>query len=473
LTDCGGGAINSRACAAGNRHSEAVLTRPSGRMKLAGFFHPPGSHVAGWRLPEAASDSDMNPQLYFDLTRAAERGKMDCVFFQDSLAANQSEALGRRDPERAQYPRGVIIEPLMLLPALAMITKNIGLIATQSTTYNEPYVVARHFASLDHISGGRSGWNLVTTQNEESAGNFGLDQHVDHGLRYERAEEFFEVCAKLWDGWDDDALLRDKENGIYFDVKKVRLARHEGRFFRVRGPLNCSRSPQGRPIIAQAGSSEPGKELAAKTSDVVFTAQHEPAKARAFLQDVKGRMAKYGREPDHLKILPGFIPIVGETRQEAQDKLAELNGLITDDLALHALSRHTGGVDLTKFPIDGPLPPLGESNSAKGRQQLLVDMAREENLSIRQLGQRFAAGSGHRIVAGTAKDLADNMEEWFTAGAADGFTIMYPYVPGPAHDFVEKVIPELQRRDLFRTEYEGSTLRENLGLPMPKRVMES
>ena len=439
-------------------------------MKLAGFFHPPGSHIAGWWMPDAAADSDMNPQIYFDLTKAAERGKMDCVFFQDSLAANQSEALGRRDPERAQYPRGVIIEPLMLLPALAMITRNIGLIATQSTTYNEPYVVARHFASLDHVSGGRGGWNLVTTQNEESAQNFGLARHVDHALRYERAEEFFKVCAKLWDGWDDEALVRDKARGVYFDVDKVRLARHEGRFFKVRGPLNCARSPQGRPIIAQAGSSEPGKELAAKTSDVVFTAQHEPDKARAFMQDVKGRMAKYGREPDDLKILPGFIPIICETRQEAQDKLDELNSLITDDLALHALDRLTGGVDLRQFPIDGPLPPLGESNSAKGRQKLLVDMAREHNMSIRQLGQKFASGSGHRIVAGTANDLADNMEEWFAGGAADGFTIMYPYVPGPAHAFVNGVIPELQRRGLFRTEYEGATLRENLGLPMPKRV---
>jgi FMN-dependent oxidoreductase (nitrilotriacetate monooxygenase family) len=439
-------------------------------MRLAGFFFPPGSHVAGWRLPEAAADSDMGLAHYVDLTQAAERGRMDAVFFQDSPASTRSEGFAQRDPTRAEYPRGVIIEPLMLLPALAMATTHIGLIATQSTTYNEPYVVARHFASLDHVSGGRGGWNLVTTQNEDSAGNFGLDRHVDHALRYERASEFYDVVAKLWDGWEDGALLRDKARGLYFDVSKVHLARHEGRFFRVRGPLNCARSPQGRPIIAQAGSSEPGKELAARTADVVFTAQTEIGKARAFMQDLKGRMAKYGREPHHLKVMPGFIPVIGKTLQEAQDKLGQMNSLITDHLALQALERLTGGVDLTQYPIDGPLPPLGESNSAKGRQQMLIDMAREEKLSIRELGQRFAASSGHRIVVGTPKMLADEMEEWFLAGAADGFTIMYPYVPGPAHAFVEGVVPELQRRGLFRREYEGVTLRENLGLPMPKRL---
>ena len=439
-----------------------------GQMKLAAFFHPPGSHVAGWRLPEAAADNDVNMARYVEVTRAAERGKMDAVFFQDSNATNQSEAIGRRKRSRAQYPRAVIIEPLMLLPALAMCTSHIGLIATQTTTYNEPYQVARHFASLDHISGGRGGWNLVTSQNEDEAGNFGRDRHMDHALRYDRAAEFFDVVAKLWESWDGDALIRDKSTGVYFDLDKVRLQRHEGQFFKVRGPLNVARSPQGRPIIAQAGSSDVGRDLAAKTADVVFTAQHDIASGRAFMQDVKGRTGKFGRAPDHVKILPGFIPVIGRTMQDAQDKFGELQSLITDDLVLRALERHTGGVDLTQYPIDGPLPELGESNSAKGRQKLLVDMARNEGLSIRQLGLRFAAGSGHRVVMGTAKTIADNMEEWFRAGAADGFTVMYPYTPGPAHDFTDLVIPELQKRGLFRTEYEGKTLRENLGLPLPK-----
>ena len=444
------------------------MAERGGQMKLAAFFHPPGSHVAGWRLPEAAADSDMNIARYVEVTRAAERGKMDCVFFQDSNATNQSEALGRRKRTRAQYPRAVIIEPLMLLPALAMCTTHIGLVATQTTTYNQPYHVARHFASLDHISGGRGGWNLVTSQNEDEAGNFGLDRHVDHALRYERAAEFFDVVAKLWDSWDVDALIRHKASGLYLDVEKVRLQRHEGRFFRVRGPLNVPRSPQGRPIVAQAGSSDVGRELAAKTADIVFTAQHDLATSRAFMHDVKRRTGAYGREPDHVKILPGFIPVIGRSMQEAQDKFGELQSLISDDLVLRALERHTGGVDLTKFPIDGPLPELGESNSAKGRQQMLVDMARNENLSIRQLGLRFAAGSGHRVVIGTGKTIADDMEEWFRGGGADGFTVMYPYTPGPAHDFTDLVIPELQKRGLFRTEYEGRTLRQNLGLPMPK-----
>jgi len=439
-------------------------------MKLAAFFHPPGSHIAGWRLPEAAADLDMNFAHYVEITQAAERGKMDAIFFQDSLAANQSSAIGRRDRKRAQYPRCVIIEPLMLLPALAMVTRNIGLIATATTTYDQPYMVARHFASIDHISGGRAGWNLVTTQNEESAGNFGLDHHVAHAERYDRAAEFYDVVAGLWDSWDEDAFIRDKATGVYYDVEKVRLLNHEGKHFKVRGPLNVARSPQGRPVIAQAGSSDVGRELAGKTAEIVFTAQLSLAESAAFCNDVKTRAQTYGRARDHVNILPGFVPVIGRTMQEAEDKLAEMQSLITDDLALRALQRLTGGVDLWKYPIDGPLPDLPESNSAKGRQQMLIDMARNEGLSIRELGRRFASGSGHRVVAGTAKSLADEMEQWFSAGAADGFTVMFPYVPKPAHDFVDLVIPELQRRGLFRTEYEASTLRENLGLPFPKRA---
>jgi FMN-dependent oxidoreductase (nitrilotriacetate monooxygenase family) len=438
-------------------------------MKLAAFFHPPGSHIAGWRLPEAAADLDMGLAHYVEITQAAERGKMDAVFFQDSLAVNQSSAIGRRDRKRAQYPRCVIIEPLMLLPALAMVTRNIGLIATASTTYDQPYLVARHFASIDHISGGRAGWNLVTTQNEESAGNFGLDHHVAHAERYDRAAEFYDVVVGLWDSWDEDAFIRNKATGDYFDVEKVRLLNHSGKHFKVRGPLNVARSPQGHPVIAQAGSSEAGKELAGRTAEIVFTAQIALQESVAFCRDVKARAEKYGRSRDHINILPGFVPVIGRTMQEAQDKFAELQSLITDDLALRALQRLTGGIDLWQYPIDGPLPDLPESNSAKGRQQMLIDQARNENLSIRELGRRFASGAGHRVVVGTAKSLADDMEEWFAAGGADGFTVMFPYVSKPSDDFVNLVIPELQRRGLFRTEYEGRTLRENLGLPTPGR----
>jgi FMN-dependent oxidoreductase (nitrilotriacetate monooxygenase family) len=436
-------------------------------MKLAAFSFPPGSHVAGWRLPEAAADSDMGLGHYVEIAQLAERGKMDAFFFQDSNAVSQSEALGRRSRARAQYPRCVTIEPLMLLPALAMCTERIGLIATATTTYNEPYLVARHFASIDHISGGRAGWNLVTSQSEDEAGNFGFDQHVAHADRYDRAAEFYDVVVGLWDSWDDGAFIRDKATGTYYDVDKVQLINHRGKHFKVRGPLNVARSPQGRPIVAQAGSSEIGRDLAGKTADVVFTAQIELEQAKAFCHDVKTRAEKYGRSPDHIKILPGFIPVLGRTMQEAEDKFAEMQTLITDDLALRALARHTGGLDLTKYPIDGPLPDLPESNSAKGRQQMLIDMARNEGLSIRELGVRFAGSSGHRIVVGTGKSLADEMEEWFKAGGADGFTVLFPYLTRSVHDFVELVIPELQRRGLFRTEYEGRTLRENLGLPQP------
>jgi FMN-dependent oxidoreductase (nitrilotriacetate monooxygenase family) len=438
-------------------------------MKLAAFSHPPGSNASSWRLPEAASDSDMNLSLYIEVAQAAERGKMDAIFFQDSLAVNQSNAIGRRDRERAHYPRAVTIEPLMLLPALAMVTSRIGLIATATTTYDQPYLVARHFASIDHISGGRAGWNLVTTQNEDSAQNFGFDQHVAHAERYDRANEFYEVVCGLWDSWAQDAFVRDKTTGVYFDVDKVELLNHDGKHFKVRGPLNVARAPQGYPVIAQAGSSEVGRELAGKTAEIVFTAQLALEDSIAFCNDVKSRAEKYGRSRDHVNILPGFIPIVGETMQEAQDKYRQMQAFVSDDLALRAISRLAGGIDLWQYPIDGPLPELPESNSAKGRQKMLIDMAREEKLSIRELGQRFAAGSGHRVVAGTAKSIADNMQEWFEAGGADGFTVMFPYIVKPVHDFVNLVVPELQRRGLFRTEYEGRTLRENLGLPFPKR----
>jgi N-acetyl-S-(2-succino)cysteine monooxygenase len=436
-------------------------------MKLAAFSFPPGAHVAAWRLPEAAPDSDMSMSIYVEIAQAAERGKMDAIFFQDSNASSQTTAL--RSRPRAQYSRCVTIEPLMLLPALAMCTRNLGLIATATTTYNHPYLVARHFASIDHISGGRAGWNLVTSQNEDEAGNFGLDQHIAHAERYERAAEFYDVVTGLWDSWDADAFIRDKASGCYYDVDKVAMLNHHGRNFKVRGPLNVARSPQGWPVVAQAGSSDVGRELAARTADIVFTAQVALGEAQAFRSDVRRRAGKYGRSPDHIKIMPGIIPYIGGTVQEAEDKFAQLQDLITDELALRALARHTGGVDLSKYPIDGPLPDLPESNSAKGRQQMLIDAARREGLSIRQLGVRFAAGSGHRIVLGTYKSIADDMERWFIEGAADGFTLMFPYHTKPVHDFVEQVIPELQRRGLFRKEYEGPTLRDNLGVPKPVR----
>ncbi len=444
------------------------MTATPRQMHLAAFFFPPGAHFAGWRLPEAAADSDMNFKHYLDITLAAERGKMDAVFFQDSNASAQSEAIARRDPVRARHPRAVVLEPLMVLPALAAYTKRIGLIATQTTTYNEPYQVARHFATLDHISGGRAGWNLVTTQSEDEAGNFGYDKHVEHALRYERANEFYDVVCGLWDSWDGDAFVRNKESGIYFDPAKARLIRHEGKFFRVRGPLNIARCPQGRPVVAQAGSSPVGRDLAARSADMVFTAQVDKSRSRSFIDDLKSRAGQYNRAPAHIKVLPGFIPIIGQTVQEAQDKFGEMQDLISDDMALASLKRHAGGVDLTAFPIDGPLPPLGQSNSAKGRQELLIEMGRS-GMSIRELGRYFCAGSGHRIVVGTPRSIADDMEEWFTHGAADGFTLFFPYAPGPAHSFVDGVVPELQRRGLFRREYTGATLRDHLGVPTPQR----
>ena len=326
--------------------------------------------------------------------------------------------------------------------------------------------MARKFASLDHISGGRAGWNLVTSANGDEAFNFGLDAHVQHARRYERAREFAEVVLGLWDSWEDDAFPRDPTSGPFFDPARLPVLNHEGRHFRVRGPLNVPRSPQGRPVLVQAGSSEPGKALAAETAEAIFTAHQTLADAQAFYADVKGRLASYGRGPDEVKIMPGIFPVVGRTEQEAANKFGSLQELIHPEVGLGLLSKMIGH-DLSGHPVDGPLPEVPESNAGKSRADLLVALARREGLSIRQLYLRIAGARGHRQILGTPAQIADQLEEWFTAGAADGFNIMPPILPAGLDDFVELVIPELQRRGLFRTEYEGRTLRESLGLRRP------
>jgi FMN-dependent oxidoreductase (nitrilotriacetate monooxygenase family) len=440
---------------------------PQKQMKLTSFYFPPGAHATGWRMPDAIPESDMGFKHYVHLAQSAERGKMDCVFFQDTAAVGRSEGIGRRDKTLEGQTHVARLEPFQMLPGLAMLTKHIGLVATGTTTYNEPFHIARRYATLDHISNGRAGWNLVTSQIEDEAWNFGLDAHVDHGLRYERASEFYDVVVGLWDSWDADAVLRDKASGRYYDPAKVHVLDHKGRFFKVRGPLNVARCPQGRPVVAQAGSSEPGRELAARTAEVVFTAQRTLAEAKAFYADLKGRMAKYGRHPDHLKIMPGFIPVIGRTDEEARERYEHMQSLISDDVAVGAINRLAGGLDLRDFPIDGPLPPLPPSNSAKARQEILLNLARQ-GLSIRECGRRFAEGSGHRLVYGSPKTLADTMQEWLEEEGADGFTMLWPYFPTPVDDFTNLVVPELQRRGIFRTEYEGRNFRENLGIPIPQ-----
>ena len=444
------------------------MTTKKKQLKLGAFLSVPGNHLAGWRHPDAAVASAVDFNWYMRLAQTAERALYDTIFFQDTVAVGGSDALKAGDMTRTRLSRIVKLEPTATLAALAVGTKNIGLIATATTTFNEPYNIARRFSTIDHISGGRCGWNLVTSQIEDEAGNFNLDTHVDHALRYERAIEFYEVVAGLWDSWDEDAFLRDKESGIWFDYDKMHFLDHHGKHFNVRGPLNSPRTPQYRPIIAQAGSSEPGRELAARTADVVFTAQTEIEAAQAFMIDVKGRTAKYGRTPDDIKIMPGITPVLGKTMAEAQEKYEELQALLPDDVALAALARFTRGIDIFSYPLDGPMPDLPEANSAKSRQKLIMDMAKKHNMTLREVARSVSAAQGHRVLVGTVDYIASEMEEWLMKDACDGFNVICNYYPGPFDDFANQVIPELQRRGIFRTAYEGKTLRENLGLRMPR-----
>jgi alkanesulfonate monooxygenase len=356
-----------------------------------------------------------------------------------------------------------------LFSALAATTTHIGFVATASTTYEEPYLLARKFASLDHISKGRAAWNVVTTGNENAAGNFGKEEHPAHPLRYERAEEFIDVAKGLWDSFEDDAFLRDKESGVYSDPHKLHALNHKGKHFSVAGPLNISRPPQGYPVIVQAGASDAGRELAARTAEVIFTAWQALDEAQAFYRDVKGRMAKYGRHPDELKIMPGISPVVGRTQEEADAKYRELQDLIHPSVGRGILQRFFPGVDLLQYDLDGPPPTFADStNGNTSRLALVTELAQREKLTLRQLYQRLAGARGHRVVVGTPQKVADEIEAWFRNEGADGFNVMPPVLPASLDDFVELVIPELQRRGIFRTEYDGRTLRENLGLARPQ-----
>ena len=434
----------------------------SRQLRLGAFLMASGHHLAAWRHPRAWAGGGVDFEHFKRLARTAERGRFDAIFFADNLAL-----LG--PPELASLTiGGDVLDPLILLAGLASVTEHLGLISTVSTSYNDPYLLARRFASLDHISGGRVGWNLVTSATDQEAQNFGRERIDDHADRYARAEEFIDIATGLWDSFDDDAFVRDKASGRFFDPAKVHVLDHRGAHYPlVRGPLNLPRGPQGHPVLVQAGSSEPGKELAARTAEVVFTAQQTLAGAQAFYADLKGRLGRYGRTADELKIMPGISPVLGRTRAEAEDRFAELQELVDPRLGLGLLAGMAGGFDLSQYPLDGPLPELPESNAMKSRQSLFIDLARRENLTIRQLYLRVASARGHHTVIGTPVEVADVLEEWFTQGAADGFNIMPPFLPDGLDDFVDLVVPELQRRGLFRTEYEGRTLRDNLGLKRP------
>ncbi len=429
------------------------------QMNLNVFLMNAGHHEAAWRHPETEPHHITDIRYFQRLAQIAEEAKFDSLFLADGLAISQN----------IKHGAFVGLEPFTLLSALAAVTDHIGLIGTVSTTYNEPFHVARKFASLDHISKGRAGWNIVTSGSEFEAMNFSRDSHLEHSKRYERAKEFLQVTTSLWDSWEDDAIVIDRSSGAFADNDKVREINHVGETFKVRGPLNIPRSPQGYPVLVQAGSSEDGKEFAAEYAEAIFTAQQTLAEAQQFYSDVKGRLAKYGRRPEQLKILPGICAVIGHTESEAKEKELELNELTVPEYGLNQLSNMLK-VDLFSYPLDGPLPELPsleDINGNKSRFQLVADLAKRDKLTIRQLIHRLAGGRGHRTFAGTAIQVADQLEEWFTNGASDGFNVMPPYLPGGLEEFAQQVIPELQRRGLFRTEYSGSTLREHFGLSRP------
>ena len=432
----------------------------SRRLHLNAFLMSVGHHEASWRLPESDPYASWDVKHYQELARIAERGLLDSLFLADS-------PVQQGDPGRRPAGR---LEPTVLLTALAAVTEHIGLIATASTTYNEPYNLARRFASLDHVSGGRAGWNVVTTAGADAARNFGLDDVPPHRERYARADEFLEVATKLWDSWADDAVIADKDAGVHADAAKVRAINHRGRFFRVDGPLNVPRSPQGWPLLVQAGSSEDGKDFAASRAEAVFTAQQTLGEAQAFYRDLKARTAAAGRDPDGIKILPGIVPVIGATPAEARELDAELERLISPEYARRQLAERFR-LDPADLPLDEPLPDdlptEDEIEGAKSRFTLIVDLARRESLTVRQLIGRLGGGRGHRTFAGTPVQVADTIEEWFGSGAADGFNIMPAVLPSGLTAFVDQVVPILQERGLFRTEYTGTTLREHYGLPRP------
>ena len=432
----------------------------SRQLHLGAFMRPVGIHTAWWRYPGAWPDANFSFPHLKRLIQTLERGCFDAFFMADHMAL-----LNMPEPALKRSATVTSFDPLTLLPALAAVTEHIGLIATASTTYNEPYHVARKFASLDHISNGRAGWNLVTTSNPDAALNFGLDEHPEHASRYRRGREFYDVVTGLWDSFADDAFPRDVESGVFFDPSRVHVLDHKGEFFRVRGPLNVARPVQGWPVVVQAGASEAGRQIAAETAEVIFCTSRTLADAQAFYADMKARMRAFGRDPDHLKVLPGALVFTGETQADAEAKKKRLDDLVHPDSGLPNLSMRLG-TDASGFDLDGPLPDIPETNASKTARETLVNLARRDNLTVRQLAQIAGRFGGLEFV-GTPASIADQMEEWLMAAGCDGFTIMFPYVPGGLDDFVDTVVPELQRRGLFRRTYEGRTLRENLGLPRP------
>jgi len=434
------------------------------QMKLGLSMRYLGYHDGAWRHPGVPAGGATDFHYFLDSARAAQRGKFDMIFFADGLGIraddNPPGALARSN-------RNVELEPLTLLAALAPMTSNIGLVATASTTYNEPFHVARKFASIDNISGGRAGWNVVTSWSKQEAWNFNRESHLEYDTRYERASEFVDVVTGLWDSWEDDAFIHDKAGGQFYDPVKLHVLNHRGKHFSVRGPLNAPRTPQGRPLIVQAGASEQGQEIAAAHADVVYAAQVNLAEAKIYYAGLKARMAKYGRAPDSLKVMPAVTTIIGRTREEAQAKFRQMQELIDPVVGLANLFSAFG--DLSGYPLDGPVPEPVDA-PMRSIAYNMWNLAQRDKMTIRDLYQKRSSGSGSLMVIGTPDDVADAMEMWVAEGAADGFNLTPTHLPHGINDFVDLVVPELQRRGSFRAEYEGTTLRDNLGLPrIPNR----
>jgi FMN-dependent oxidoreductase (nitrilotriacetate monooxygenase family) len=438
----------------------SILAR---QLALNLFIYPGGHHEAAWRYRGVDPARVLDIAFYQDLARQAEAAKFDAIFFAD----------GPSLPENVRYSSRIRFEPLTWLSAIAAVTDNIGLIATASTTYNQPYNLARLFASLDHLSHGRAGWNIVTTSDPGAAQNFGLPEHPPHRDRYETAREFVDVVTKLWDSWEDDALVMDPESGVFADCEKVHRIDHIGTHYRVRGPLNTARSPQGRPVYVQAGSSEDGRGFAAQFAEAIFTAHQTIESARTFYADIKNRARQLGRSSDHIRVLPGISPFIGSTQAEAERLEAEIDDLIQPASSLEQLKRMIG-VDLSGHDLDGPFPRhLIDTTGARGeasRFKLVVDIVDRESPTIRQLIKRLAGARGHWVLAGTPDKIANAMQTWFETGAADGFNVMPPWLTGGFDAFVSEVVPILRKRGLFRTAYSGSTLRAHYRLPRPSSI---
>lgn len=433
------------------------------QLSLNAFIYPSGHHEAAWRHPASSPDRLYDVKYYQEIGRTAEAAKLDAVFFADGPALRVN----------VKHNAASGLEPITLLTAIATATTHLGLIATASTTYYEPYNLARLFSTLDHLSGGRAGWNIVTTATDQAAANFGLDRHPDHEERYARAREFVDAVVALWDSWEDDAIVLDPAAGIYADPDRIHRIDFEGEHVKVRGPFNAPRTPQGHPVLVQAGASNEGRAFAGRYAEAIFTAHQRLSDAQTFYRDIKRQAAEFGRDPEHVKILPGLSPFIADTEAGAKRLEREFNELTVPEYGLSQLENLVG-TSLRHLPLDEPVPlalfeQAGDvTDNTRSRLQVIAGIVQRERPTVRGLLHRLAGARGHRVFAGTPEQVADTIEEWFTQGAADGFNVMPPYYPGGLEVFAEQVVPILQRRGIFRTEYSGTTLRDHFGLPRPE-----